>query len=823
MTEALTTADIARIVKGKAYGASNNPVRHLLIDSRSLTHTGELMFVALVTSSNDGHKYIDELLGAGVPVFLVSKLPEDLHKYKKSAFILVEDTLDALQRLGAWKRSVYKGKVLAITGSNGKTIVKEWLWQVLTQQMPTYRSPRSYNSQIGVPLSAWYMADEHKLSLMEAGISQPGEMDRLENILKPDLGIFTNIGQAHQENFRDLKEKILEKFRLFKKSESLVVCSDQKELFPILAEEATREGMNLLSWGSGAHADVVLKNRSLKQGSQTGMEVQYGDQVYNFIIPFTNPASVENAMHVFTACIFLGADLREVCSAMEKLEPVAMRMELIKGIDNSLIINDTYNADLVSLSTALEFLQQQKKPGPRVLVLSDLFQTGMDKESLYRQVARMVDSKKIDRMIGVGEGLKRHARFFDTPAQFFKDTGELIGELSSVKYADGTVLLKGSRKYEFEKLASLLEEKTHQTVLQVDLNALVHNLNHYRTLIRSETRIMVMVKAFSYGSGSHEIASVLESQGVDYLGVAFADEGIKLRREGIGLPIMVMSPDTGSFRAMIEFDLEPEIYNMAGLKTLIRLLESNSGKTVNIHLKLDTGMHRLGFDREQLPGLIDLIREQDSIRVKSIFSHLIASDDPSKDHLTEKQIKVFEKMSEEIMKELDYPVWRHILNSAGIERFPQARFDMVRLGIGLYGISGDGQTKLLPVSTLKTVILQLRQVKAGAYVSYGGEEALKEDKEIATIPVGYADGIDRKLSNGQGKFLVRNVLVPAVGKICMDMCMLDVTGLHVQEGEEVVIFGENPTVSDLAAWAGTIPYEILAGIPERVKRIYIKE
>lgn len=815
--------DISSILDARLIGDGKQVISSVSIDSRLVTGGSNILFFALVGQNHDGHKFIPELYKIhGVRSFVVSR-NDDLPKgLPQCTFILVKDTLQALQRLAAAHRNRFSYPVVGITGSNGKTIVKEWLSQLLAPDIKLVRSPKSYNSQVGVPLSILQMDDSFQLGIFEAGISMPGEIKKLEKIIAPTTGIFTNLGEAHQENFTNLEQKAREKLLLFSKAKNLIYCKDQKVIDSLVAEMNLKKRITTLSWGKDPNSNVRIISVENANG-YTKVHIQHNGLNQFLNIPFSDSASIENAMHCFCYMLLSGTDQKVIIERLEKLSPVAMRLELKEGVNGCTLINDSYNSDLGSLSIALDFLLQQKQHSKRLLILSDILQSGKTPEVLYEEVARMVDDKKIEKIIGIGRDISRHSHLFDIDKEFYSDTKDFLNSFSRRQISNTAILLKGSRNFHFERISSMLEQKAHRTILEVNMNALVHNLNYFRSLTNPGVKIMAMVKAFSYGSGSYEIANLLQYHRVDYLGVAFADEGVALRDAGISLPIIVLNPSFGTYELMVEYNLEPEVYSITGLNEFVKVLQRSGVSRYPIHLKLDTGMHRLGFTDEQLDELIERLRSISSLEVKSIFSHLAASEDNIEDEFTAVQIEQFRSMSNKISSAIGYQPVRHILNSAGIERFPDAQFEMVRLGIGLYGVSAIDQEKLQNVSTLRTKIIQVKNLKPGETVGYNRKGRIISPSTIATIPIGYADGLNRKLSNGNGTFLLNGKLVHTIGNISMDTCMLDATGVSVSEGDDVVIFGKNPTIFDIARSIDTIPYEVLTSISRRVKRVYFQE
>ncbi len=823
-----TIEDIARIVRGAVYGNTEKSVliRDILIDSRRLIDPEGCLFFALTSRKNDGHKYIDELYKKGVRSFVVSIQP-DLQLYDEANFILVSNTHLALQQLAATHRKSFEIPVIGVTGSNGKTIVKEWLFQLLNEDLAVIRSPKSYNSQIGVPLSVWQTSGIHEMAIFEAGVSEPDEMDKLQRIILPTIGIFTNIGQAHNENFIHNVQKIGEKLKLFTKVDTLIYCLDHHEVQETIIKSEILNNIRTFTWSTSQKADLSISGTIREQG-KTRIIGTFGDEKIEISIPFTDHASIENAIHCWATMLLLGYNNDIIARRMLKLQPIAMRLELKEGINNCSIINDSYNSDINSLSIALDFLNQQKQHTQKTLILSDILQSGRNEIDLYAEIGQLIRSKGINKFVGIGPAVSRQADSFDGEKSFFPSTAEFLKKYSFSTFHNESILLKGARIFEFEQISKALQQKAHETVLEVNLNALVQNYNYYKSKLKAGTRIMAMVKAFSYGSGSFEIANVLQFYHVDYLAVAFADEGIELRKAGINVPIMVMNPDEESFDGIILHSLEPEVYNFRVLELLEKAIEKNiipANKPVKIHIKLDTGMHRLGFEESDLDELIERLTENKMIYVQSVFSHLAASDDPGHDEFSLAQIELFSRMNEKLKEKADHPIISHILNSGGILRFPDAQFDMVRLGISLYGISSskEEQESLEHVSTLKTTISQIKEIKSGETIGYNRSWKADKDLRLAIVPIGYADGLKRSLSNGKGKLFVNGKPAKIVGDICMDMCMIDVTEIQAEEGNEVIVFGKEYPITKLAKDLDTIPYEVLTNISRRVKRVYFQE
>jgi alanine racemase len=819
--------EIATIVKGELKGSSNAVINDILIDSRKLGNPSVSLFFAIKGDRHDGHNYIHDLYHKGVLHFVVTELPVNSEQLKNACFIIVTNTLQSLQQLCAHHRKQFNVPVIGITGSNGKTIVKEWLYQLLREDKNIVRSPKSYNSQVGVPLSVWQMNEDHVLAIFEAGISRPDEMSLLENVIKPTIGVITNIGKAHDENFENAENKANEKLKLFTHCEELIYCKDYFVIHNELMKSKQFHNIKLFTWSRKSNADLLV-GRIDKTQTDTQIQAVYKSSFIQITIPFVDEASIENAIHCWAVMLYMGYDNNTISKRMLLLSPIAMRLEMKEGVNNCSIINDSYNSDISSLAIALDFLNQQKQHPQKTLVISDILQSGQSDESLYGAVAELVHKKGVSRIIGIGKGISSQQHLFAIEKRFYNTTADFLKDYSPTYFRDETILLKGARLFGFEAIIKVIQQKAHQTVLEINLNALVHNLNYYRSKLKPETMVMAMVKAFSYGSGSFEIANTLQFHRINYLAVAYADEGVELRKAGITLPIMVMNPEEESYDAMIQYHLEPEIFSFRVLnlfeQALKRIMPANASP-VPVHIKLDTGMRRLGFEKDDVNELIVRIKNNKQLYVKSIFSHLAASDELEHESFTHGQIELFESMSTTIQSHFGYPILRHILNSAGISNYAYAQFDMVRLGIGLYGIGADEkeQAQLQNVSTLKTCISQIKNVPAKETVGYSRKGVAQRDIQIATVPIGYADGLSRKLSNGNGKMVVKGKIAPIIGNVCMDMCMIDITDIHANENDEVLIFGDLYSISQVAKDVGTIPYEILTNISRRVKRVYFQE
>ncbi|PKH66964.1 bifunctional UDP-N-acetylmuramoyl-tripeptide:D-alanyl-D-alanine ligase/alanine racemase [Flavobacterium sp. ALD4] len=808
--------NIVPILKARAFGNTAEAVIDTVsIDSRSLQNSDHTLFFALVGPNNDAHSYIKDLIATGVQNFVVLRIPEGCAD--KANFLIVENTLVALQQFAAYYRSLFHFPVIGLTGSNGKTIVKEWLNFLLSPDFNVIRSPKSYNSQVGVPLSIFAINEKHNLGVFEAGISTVNEMAKLEKVIQPTIGILTSIGSSHDEGFLDLEEKIKEKLILFKDAEILIY--QKRDLVDKLILPKTKT----FSWSfRRAEADVFVYKKETED-QDTVLYYKYKGNAYTLKIPFQDTASIENAISCLVVLLYFDYDIATIQSRMLLLFPVEMRLKVKTGINNCSLIDDSYSSDFQSLKIALDFLESQNQFPKKTVILSDIFQSGLSNEELYSKVSQLIVSNNISRVIGIGETI---SEFKDTFVNciVFKDTAGFISNFENLDFANETILIKGARSFQFEEIVYLLEEKTHETVLEINLNAISYNLNFFKSKLKPNAKIMVMVKAFGYGNGGLEIAKLLEHHKVDYLGVAFADEGISLKNGGIHLPIMVLNPENTSFAAIIQYKLEPEIYCLKGLYAFLKIAKEKNLHHFPIHIKLDTGMHRLGFEDGSMDELITTLKGNETVKVQSILSHLATSDDLKHRDFTLSQINLFEKMSSRIMDELGVDPIRHILNTSGISNYPDSQFDMVRLGIGVYGVSNDPaeQKYLENVGTLKSVISQTRTITAGESVGYGRKFMAEKPTKVATIPIGYADGISRGWGNGVGFVTIKDKKAKILGSICMDMLMVDVTEIDCTEGDSVIVFGESPTVSSIAKKLNTIPYEILTSISQRVKRVFYR-
>ena len=814
----INSQEVAVVLNCSVVGVNNLEIEEFCVDSRSVSYPESTLFFALKGVNHDGHHYIPELYDRGVRHFVIREGENEFLELEDATFYRVPNVLSALQQLAGWYRKQMQAEVIAITGSNGKTVVKEWLYQLLSEESGIYRSPRSYNSQVGVALSLLGMDSEDRLAIIEAGISLPGEMERLEQMIVPDIGIFTHLGDAHGENFVSWEQKLQEKARLFQCCRYII--GREGEAMEYLLNVVGKEKGIL--WGESESADIrIVENCLETQGRTIGL--YWKGEFYHFYIPFSDEASLENCLNAVSVLLLKGKTPEYVVEKVKKLHPIAMRMEIKEGIHHCVLINDYYNSDAASFQLALKTLAMQDIGRKRVVILSDFVDTGNEEEVLYHQVAELLKKAQVALFIGIGEVISRYSSFFQLPeCRFYKNTDAFLHQEDRTHFHDQAILIKGARSFRFEYIAGFLQKQSHTTILEVDLDAMVHNLNYFRSLVPERTKIAVMVKAFAYGSGAVEIARLLQYQGVNYLMVAYVDEGVELRSAGITIPIGVMNPEPEAFDALIEFNLEPEIYSLELLKTFNQSLSRHGIERYPVHLKLNTGMNRSGLDAEELPDLLHFFEAKRNVEIRSAFSHLAGSDDEKHDAYTLMQIEKFVRMTEEIQRHFDYPILRHILNSAGIERFPRHAFDMVRLGIGLHGISAIGTT-LQPVSSFKSYIASMRFVVQQDTVGYGRRGRLNQDSMIAVIPVGYADGLNRHLSCGVGEVVIRGKRVPIIGNICMDACMVDVTGVGAKIGDEVEIFGKQIPVTELAEKLETIPYEILTNVSHRVKRVYFKE
>ena len=808
--------EIISVIRGKLRKGCPVDIKEYSIDSRSVITPERTLFFALKGKNHDGHNYISDLYEEGVRAFVISDWLPEFDRLKEANFITVINVLKALQTLAAYHRQQVSAEIVGITGSNGKTITKEWLYQLLADDYAVYRSPRSYNSQVGVPLSLLGIDDKAEIAIIEAGISRPGEMARLQKMIQPTIGIFTHAGKAHDENFVSTQAKITEKAQLFQSCRYII--GQEGDALDLIKQQ--NPNAHILSWGYSPLNEMLVKTIKITQ-QERRLEIRYHEQEFPLCIPSADEASLENSMNAVAYLLLKGISPEIITQRVARLSAIAMRLEIKEGVNNCLLVNDFYNSDPDSFQVALNMLTMQDISRKRTVILSDFVDTGKANSKLYPRIAEMLKQADVDLFIGIGEKLRDYRHYFPANSRFYRDTEQFLRQEERGRFLNQVILIKGARAFQLEYIAGFLQKKSHNTILEVDLDAIIHNLNHFRSL--TNAHLAVMVKAFSYGSGSKEIASLLQYVGVDYLMVAFADEGIELRAAGISTPIAVMNPEREAFDNMITFNLEPEIYSLDILQDFNKALDKHGIKQFPVHIKLNTGMNRSGFDEQDIPALLDFFRSGErSVYIRSMFSHLAGSDEAVHDEFTLEQIHLFERMTARIQANFDYKIWRHILNSAGIERFPRYHFDMVRLGIGLHGISA-ANARLRPVSTFKTHIMSVRDVPAGVSIGYGRKSYTERPSRIAVIPVGYADGLNRHLSNRVGEVYVRGQRVPIIGNICMDTCMIDITGTNAQIGDEVEIFGKHILVTEVADKLGTIPYEVLTGVSQRVKRIYYKE
>jgi alanine racemase len=782
-------SEITALTGAHQIGRHDQEIDWLLTDSRSLCFPESTLFFAIRTQRGDGHRFVPDLYQRGVRSFVVESVPEG--DFPDAVFLLVPDSLQALQRLAERHRESFDIPVIGIAGSNGKTTVKEWIYQMLSPDYTVTRSPRSFNSQIGVPLSIWGLWHQSEIGVFEAAISQPGEMQALQRIIQPTIGVFTCLGSAHQENFENMRQKCMEKLVLFHDARALIYPADDQLVADCVAQlDFSGE---LIPWHH--KGDALSDNREI----------------------------------VATVCRYLGMKEEVIQQRLAHLEPVAMRLQVLEGRNQCTLINDSYNSDLNSLDIALDFMSRRPEGQgrTRTLILSDILQSGVPPMMLYTHVVKLLESRGIDRLVAVGPSISQHKACFselDAQCDFFADTQALLQHGLLDELRDQLILIKGARSFHFDDITDLLVKRVHETILEVNLGAVVENLNYYRSFLRPDTKIICMVKASAYGAGAIEIAKTLQEHRVDYLAVAVADEGVELRRAGITGSIMVMNPEMSSFHTLFQYGLEPEVYSFRLLEALVQAAEKEGVTNFPVHIKLDTGMHRLGFDPlKDMPRLIERLHHQTAVIPRSVFSHFVGSDNDDFDEFSAHQYELFLQGSTLLQAAFSHHILRHICNSAAIEHFPDRQLDMVRLGLGLYGINSRTNQMIHNVSTLRTTILQIHDVPAGESVGYSRRTYLDRDSRIASIPIGYADGLDRYLGNRRAYCLVNGQRASYVGNICMDVCMIDVTDISCQEGDSVVIFGEELPPSVLADIVGTIPYEILTGVSDRVKRIYFQK
>lgn len=820
-----TIEKITTLIGARRLGTAEATISWLLTDSRSLCFPESTLFFALRSERNDGHKYIPELYNRGVRNFVVSSTPQNAADYANANFLKVTDVLSALQRLAERHRDEFDIPVVGITGSNGKTMVKEWLYQLLSPSMTVTRSPRSYNSQIGVPLSVWLLNERTQVALLEAGISEVGEMDALQDIIQPTIGVLTSLGAPHQENFRSLEEKCMEKLMLFKNASFIAYNTDDAVVSRCVRRSSFKASK--IGWSRENPSEALyIKNVSSGTDATTILYVYKGKEA-SYRLPFIDEASVECSFACAAIALHLGITAEQLDERMATLDPVAMRLEVKEGIHGCTLINDTYNSDINSLYIALDFMNRRPDQNGqrRTLILSDIYQSGETQQRLYEKVSELALNRGVQKFIGIGSVLKANASAIHVPeCHFFEDVQSFVDSDVFRSLHDELILVKGSRAFGFDYIAELLEQKVHETILEVNLNALVDNFNYYRSLMKPETKLVCMVKADAYGAGAVEVSKTLQDHRVDYLAVAVADEGVTLRKNGITCNIIIMNPEMTAFKTMFDYDLEPEVYSFRLMDALIRAAEKEGITNYPVHIKLDTGMHRLGFDPDKdIDEVIDRLKHQNAIIPRSVFSHFVGSDSDGFDDFSASQFEKFQRAADKLQAAFGHKILRHIANSAGIEHFPERQLDMCRLGIGLYGVNPRNNNMINNVSTLKTTILQMRTVPADETVGYSRKGKLSQDSVIAAIPIGYADGLDRHLGNGRGYCMVNGCKAPYVGNICMDVAMIDVTGINCKEGDMVEIFGNNLPVTVLSDALDTIPYEVLTSVSNRVKRIYLME
>lgn len=823
---------VTSLLGAHRYGNAATTISFLLTDSRSLSFPEETLFFALKSERNDGHRYLKDLYKRGVRNFVVEQLPEvyseQSEEWEGANFLQVSSSLAALQRLAERHRDEFNIPIVGITGSNGKTMVKEWLYQLLMPSMNVTRSPRSYNSQIGVPLSIWQLNENSRIGIFEAGISKVGEMAKLTDIIQPTIGVFTTLGMAHQENFLSLEDKCKEKMKLFRDCKVLVYPMDNDVVFRVLRQSDYKG--EILGWSMNDSSAQFYVQEVTKNETSTHIHYIYKEETEGeYTIPFISEAAVENSITCAVTALHIGLTPEELAGRMPKLEQVAMRLEVKEGRNGCTLINDSYNSDLASLDIALDFMQRRPdhKGRRRTLILSDIDQTGLADKEMAARLADMIGSRGIDKFIAVGPKLSaigKHALPETVETCSFADTDTFLDSDCFRSLHDEVILIKGARRFRFDRITEQLVEKVHETTLEVNLSAVVANLNWYREKMAPGTKLVCMIKADAYGAGAVEIAKTLQDHRVDYLAVAVADEGVALRQAGITANIMVMNPEMTAFKTMFDYDLEPEVYSFRLLDALRHAARKEGITGWPIHVKLDTGMHRLGFNPEEdMPKLIDYLKNQNALTPRSVFSHFVGSDGDEFDDFSQKQYELYLKGADALQAAFSHHIIRHICNSAGIEHFPGRQMDMCRLGLGLYGINPRNNAIINNVSTLKTTILQLRNVKAGDSIGYSRRTFLDRDSVIAAIPIGYADGLNRHLGNRNAYCLVNGQKAEYVGNICMDVCMIDVTGIDCHEGDSVEIFGDNLPVTVLSDKLETIPYELLTLVSNRVKRVYFEE
>ncbi len=820
-----TISDIAHILHLPQPDYTQYNISVLLTDSRSLTYPDESLFFAIRTRNNDGHRYLCELYDHGVRNFVVDHVPSSMQHLPEVNMLVVQDVKVALQNIARHHRNNFSAPVIGITGSRGKTTVKEWLYQLLQDDYSIVRSPRSYNSQIGVPLSIWEMNEKTDLAVFEAGISLPDEMSLLQSMIKPNLGIITNIGDEHRDGFKSMREKCEEKVMLFRDCDCIIYNGDDPLISDVVASACLT--VKEIAWSLHDSDRPLFISKITKHHDATDIYYSFLQRDNKITIPFTADTDIENAIHCLAVMLYFNRPSDLLCARMSALSPVGTRLNVIEGVNNCLLIYDSYTSDFHSLMPALDFMERRAtKLRSSTVIISDVMHETMDSATLYRSIAQLLKQKNIDRVIGIGEEISRNSRYFDVNSTFYPTTSDFLAQVSTSDFDNELILIKGAAQFHFERLSDILEAKQHETVLEVNLDSVVHNYNNFRSRVKPETGIVCMVKASGYGAGSYELAKTLQSQGAAYLAVAVLDEGVDLRKAGITMPIMVLNPKVVNYKTLFSYNLEPEIYSFDILDEIIREAQKYGITDYPVHIKLDTGMHRLGFLEKDMPDLLAVLESQNAITPRSIFSHLAAADCPEIDDYTRQQFDYFDRCCDKLQEGFNHHILRHILNSTGITRFPEHQCDMVRLGICLYGIPtmpDRSQSDLRPVSSLHTVIISIKEWDEGTTIGYSRRGVLKRRSRIATIPVGYADGIDRHLGNGNASVFINGHRCPTIGNICMDVCMIDVTDTTCQVGDAVEIFGENISVMELAEKLDTIPYEILTSVSSRVKRVYYRE
>ncbi len=815
----LKFSQLEGVTGGKVIGFSQDAeVSVLITDSRKIAVLPGAIFIAIKGEVHDGHDYIQKLYDAGIRQFIV-EYEVAVSNLPGANVIQVAKSIEAIQKMAKFHRNQFSIPVIGITGSNGKTIVKEWLSQLLTSKLNVIKSPKSYNSQLGVPLSVWHMSAEHQIGVFEAGISTENEMDRIQSVMQPTIGLFTNIGSAHDKGFKNRREKVVEKAKLFTEAQVVIYCQDYIDIHEVLTQNLDNT-TKLFSWSFRNDANVIVRQIHDEATGKT-LELETNGKRLFLTVPFKDKASIENIVNCICVCLYLNFSIQKIQESINGLNQLPMRLALKQGVNGCYVIDDTYNNDIVGLTIALDFLMHQKQKSKKTLILSDILEAGLPKETLYQRVADLTKAKFVDRFIGIGPDIKKHSAYFGKGALTYESKEEFFDHFDVADYSDEIVLVKGARKFALEEVVARLQRRIHGTVMEINLDAMTNNLNYFRSKLQPNTKLLVMIKAFAYGSGFLEIANLLQFHRVDYLGVAYPDEGVILRQNGITLPIMVMNASPETFLNLIQYHLEPEMFSMNQLRQFLKFLKER-GKTSKIHIKLETGMNRLGFEEEDVFPLVEALKDQKEVEIASIFSHLAASEGEEFDEFSAGQFRKFEKSAFYIEEKLGVKALKHILKSSGISRFPNHQYDMVRLGIGLHGIgyNEEVQKDLEPVATLKTTISYIKEVKAGETIGYDRRGEALVDKKIATIAIGYADGFDRRFSRGKGQVLINGQLAPVIGNICMDMCMIDVTDIEAKEGDEVIIFGGALPLTKIANSIDTIPYEILTKVSDRVKKVF---